>query len=567
MNNTYNNLCVFNFGKHVYVVMKNADKVMYFENVDGKYAMPITNFNLYDNQGKSLTLVNQHFFMNQLISRLNVAFKKGYFSNDDDVIKYLNDLKGNSENNVELMKLFKGAFMSEINESNFEHNKREILKFLDKYRFDTFVNYNNVAIFNGSLDKGNAQVNVEPVAPVAEVPIQNFDFSGQGFPPIDESPSQAIEQPTVQPVVEEPIEQQVTDVVSEQPVVENVQPSDEVTQVAEPVNPMEQVMVDAPVFEQAETPVIEQPVVEEISTDVVEQPVIEENTVAQPIIEDQPVIAEQPVIENVQPIVEQPIEQSVEQPIVEQPVDNTQNQDSSDDMFNFNKVANESSNFIDSNDYFSSLGGVSQETVLQGPVVAGVSSNDYFSQFTDSSSQSSIVSEPVNNQQENLSYIDEVKNRMDSSNINQNILGDNFQELSEPVLEQQVTEPIVQPVEQPVIENVQPVMEQQVLEQPIAQPIVDNSLSEGDSEIENAYNTEVEQVNETFGFNNSNSTIGDTVIDNSKENKLEEISSAPLEVPENVESEKKGKLGIVIFMILLVLALGFLAFYLYNYVF
>ena len=63
MKENYINLCTFNFGKRNYVVMKNNSKIMYFESVNGKYVMPIISFNLYDNEGKSLTVVNQHFFM------------------------------------------------------------------------------------------------------------------------------------------------------------------------------------------------------------------------------------------------------------------------------------------------------------------------------------------------------------------------------------------------------------------------------------------------------------------------------------------------------------------------
>ena len=362
MNNSYSNLCIFNFGKHSYVVMKN---------------MPITNFNLYDNQGKSLTVVNQHFFMNQLISRLNIAFKKGYFSNVEDVTKYLNDLKCNCENNVDLNKLFKGSLMSEINESNFEHNKKEILKFLDKYRFDTFVNYNNVAIFSGSLDKssGNQPGGVVPavgvpVQPVTEVPIQNFDFSSNAFSDA-ENVDQSSTVESAEPVnVEQPI------VEEQQPIVENVE-----VPVEQPIEPVveQPVNVQEPIVENVEVPV-EQPNLEQQS--VVEQPI--EQTFEQ-------VNVEQPVVENVEFPVEQPIEPVVEQPIVEeqpvvqnvegQPEVNSSivNNTANDDIFNFNTVANESSNFVDSNDYFSSLGSVSQEKVLQGPVVAGVSSDDYFS--------------------------------------------------------------------------------------------------------------------------------------------------------------------------------------------
>ena len=82
MKENYSELCSFNFGKRCYVVIKNSNKVIYFERVNDKYVMPITSFDLYDNEGKSMTLVNEHFFMNQLVSRINIALGKGYFVND-----------------------------------------------------------------------------------------------------------------------------------------------------------------------------------------------------------------------------------------------------------------------------------------------------------------------------------------------------------------------------------------------------------------------------------------------------------------------------------------------------
>ena len=155
MMDNYDNLCTFNFGKRSYIIMKNSIKVMYFENNAGKYEMPIVSFNLYDNMGKSLTVVNQHFFMSQLVNRLNISFKKGIFSNKAELVSFLSDLKSNIEKDDYLRKLFKGSFMKEIDEANFENNKREILKYLDSFKFDTFVNYNNVSIFTGSIEKNS----------------------------------------------------------------------------------------------------------------------------------------------------------------------------------------------------------------------------------------------------------------------------------------------------------------------------------------------------------------------------------------------------------------------------
>lgn len=155
MRENYIDLCCFNFGKRCYVIMKNSIKIMFFEKVNNNYEMPILSFNLYDNVGKSLTVVNQNFFLSQLINRLNIAFNKGIFSNDKELKDYLYNIKSKVENDIYLKKLFKGSFMNVINEESFESNKREIIKYLDGFKIDMFVNYNNVSFFNGSIEKGN----------------------------------------------------------------------------------------------------------------------------------------------------------------------------------------------------------------------------------------------------------------------------------------------------------------------------------------------------------------------------------------------------------------------------
>lgn len=165
MRDNFVKLIDFIFGKYIYTVMKNNDKVLYFEVVDNKYVQPISSFNLYDNAGKSLTSVNEHFFMNQLVSRINVACKKGIFISDQEIVDFLNKIK-TSCGDPELIKLFKGSYMNEINEFNFEDNKRNIVRYLDKFKFDTFVDYNNVSVFNGSLEKN---VSAEPVVTPSQV--------------------------------------------------------------------------------------------------------------------------------------------------------------------------------------------------------------------------------------------------------------------------------------------------------------------------------------------------------------------------------------------------------------
>lgn len=158
--------------------MKNGDKVLYFESVNGTYVMPVTSFNLYDNQGKSLTVVNQHFFISQLVNRINIDYQKGNFLNDDDIVKFLNDVKSTVESDDYLIKLFKGSLMREIDEDNFESNKRELIKYLDKFKINNFVDYNNFSIFNGSLEKvssDNNQTGAEEVEVEEVFDSENID--------------------------------------------------------------------------------------------------------------------------------------------------------------------------------------------------------------------------------------------------------------------------------------------------------------------------------------------------------------------------------------------------------
>lgn len=200
MRDNYIKLIDFIFGKYMYTVMRNNDRILYFEVVNNKYVEPIYSFNLYDNEGKSLTSVNEHFFMNQLVNRINVACKKGIFISDQEIVEYLNKVKS-SCGDPELKKLFKGSYMSEINEFYFENNKRSILRYLDKFKYDTFVDYNNVSIFNGSLEKNGNQsvadvnldvsnesvetndvVNNEPV-------VESIDDSVESIDVVDDSDS------------------------------------------------------------------------------------------------------------------------------------------------------------------------------------------------------------------------------------------------------------------------------------------------------------------------------------------------------------------------------------------
>lgn len=159
MRDNYVKLIDFVFGKYTYTVMKNNDKVMYFEVVNNKYVLPVDSFNLYDNEGKSLTSVNEHFFMNQLVNRINNFCRKGILISDQEIVEYLEKIKSSS-GDPELKKLFKGSNMKQIDEFNFEDNKRNLIRYLDKFKYDSFVDYNNVSIFDGSLEK-NGSLNNE----------------------------------------------------------------------------------------------------------------------------------------------------------------------------------------------------------------------------------------------------------------------------------------------------------------------------------------------------------------------------------------------------------------------
>ena len=502
MKDSYSNLCVFNYGKHSYVIMKSSYKIMYFESINGKYVMPITNFNLYDNEGKSLTLVNQHFFMSQLVNRLNVALRKGYFSNEQDIVKYLNNLKSNSENDVNLNKLFKGSFMNEINEKNFESNKREILKYLDKYRFDTFASYNNVSIFDGSLEKGIVN-NVDDQSVNDDVSLESNDSEkgndevvtfddletesnshvdnlGEGFnfDTVKSNDSNEFinsndyfsslgntsSQEQVSNDVLFDINSDDTNQVVDDTSVDSVDLSSSVNEF-DNSNFQSNANLDNTIFIQGGN------FINNEQFNNVEQNVVSQNNIGNEQVNN--------LNQNIQDNVNNGQFNSVEQNSVSN--NNVQNNDNSfiNDVSNIN-VSNQQvlNNTVSTN--------------LENPsVVSDVSSSDPFS-----------LSNSVNS---NVSYIDQVKDRMSGG--------------------------------------------------------YNKPVSESTSEPQNNVN-EVE----SFGFSSSGIMTGDTVIsDNSELPELEQISSEP--ISDNVVEKKKSHIGIIIFMILLVLALGALSFYLYNYVF
>ena len=525
MKENYSNLCVLNLGKHCYSVIKSNDKVMYFENVNGKYVMPITSFNLYDNQGKSLTLVNQHFFMNQLVNRINIALKKGYFSNDTDIINYLNDLKKSSESDSSLMSLFKGSLMSEINEINFESNKRELLKYLDKFRFDTFVNYNNVSIFNGSLEKSDIQENSVPQ-------VEALDNTA--------------------------------------------------------------LVVDSMLS---------------INDDVnVEELDIDEGNASETV---------ENVSESSAPVISEVNEPNITGEIEE--VNNTSHENNVFDFMNVN--SNDSNEFVNSNDYFGSLDNSNLQVQSEPQVISGINSSDYFSQAGESDIQVQSVfngSENLNNEvvfnSENQEELNDVQSTFEpvveqDISFQPNEVVDNNELNVQNTVSNNGSSEIVEAstvVEQNVSDSVQPISEvnnqafvfgsaSQFLENPSFATEISNDQLSLENTLDNQQNSNISYIDEvkdrlnagnndssnlnqpqfnnemgseSLGFSPSNVTIGDSVISDMNElPELEKISSTPLEKTKVDKTDKKSHLGIIIFMILLVIALGALSFYLYNYVF
>lgn len=545
MRENYSNLCVLNLGKHCYSIMKNNDKVMYFENVNGKYVMPITNFNLYDNQGKSLTLVNQHFFMNQLINRINIALKKGYFSNDTDIVNYLNDLKKNSESDSNLMNLFKGSLMGEINEINFENNKREILKYLDKFRFDTFVNYNNVSIFNGSLEKNDVKEDSTPQVEVLDNNVEVVDSLSNEETAVTEA--DMVESSTPE-VLEEVSESNNLDVLEEV--------SEPNTEIVEEVNDNSTQNAANNTFDFMN--VNSNDSSEFVNSNDYFKSLGGSNSEVQNSSEVVSGISSSDYFS-----------QAGENNIQVQPVQNNLEQNSN---------------------------GVSEVvTIFDNQVVENVSNN--------MNNNVQNVSEPVVLQQDNNLFQQNVNNELNS----QSIVDNNVSAVQnpEPVVEQPVVNSVEPVVEQPVVNSVEPVSDNQslgfggvpqFLENPaFANNVISNDPFSMSNTLDNQQNSNVsyidevkdrlnagnnisgnlgqsqfnnEMASESLGFSPSNVTVGDSVISDKNElPELEKISSVPIEEGKVDKTDKKSHLGIIIFMILLVIALGALSFYLYNYVF
>ena len=173
MRENYINLCTFNFGKRCYVVMRN-DVVKYFELINGNYELPIVSFKLYDNEGKSLTYVNQHFFMSQLVNIVNNACKKGFLVNNDEISNYLRDICVKTQSDSHFRDIIKGTYMKKIDEDDFEENKKRIIDYLSDFEIKTYIDYSNVSIFNGDIDKNKLSNTADSI-------IGQFDFSVNKF--------------------------------------------------------------------------------------------------------------------------------------------------------------------------------------------------------------------------------------------------------------------------------------------------------------------------------------------------------------------------------------------------
>lgn len=552
MEDNYSNLCIFNFGKRSFSIMKNGDKVLYFEVVDGKYVMPITSFSLYDNEGKSLTVVNQHFFMNQLINRLNVAFKKGYFSDDNDIMSYLNDMKNKIERDVDLNKLFKGSLMSEIDEFNFEQNKRKILEYLDKFKFDTFINYNNVSIFSGSLEKNpSGEVPVQE-APV-EVPVENsqevsnevvtgapsldsiediskaFDFSTTKFNDTNEFVNSNDYFGNVSGVSQAPkVEDLSSSMVSSSDYFSQLNSTNNTEVQAAPEVPVQETVSVETVVPQMEAPVVEPPV---------EVPLVET-----PVQEVNPIGMELPPVENLTQEVN-----PIEVPQVETPVQNAES--FTMDVPSVEPVAAPVASVINPVQV--------QEPPVEVPQVeAPVQNVDSFGM--DIPAVEPVIAptpvEPVINPIPQEAPVEVPVMESTVQSVSPIDMG--FNPLNNDVQNVNVNDNIVQSAS--VVENTQP--------SSYTSEVMDRFNNSDSSFGGSPFDTEV--AGDSFGFEVSNTTVGDSVIsDNNELPELENISSEQIESPVIDKTDKKSHLGIIIFLIVLVLVLAGLAYYLYKYVF
>ena len=564
MRDNYVKLIDFIFGKYMYTVMRNNDKILYFEVVNNKYVEPIYSFNLYDNEGKSLTSVNEHFFMNQLVNRINVACKKGIFISDQEIVEYLNKVKS-SCGDPELKKLFKGSYMSEINEFYFENNKRNILRYLDKFKYDTFVDYNNVSIFNGSLEKNGNQS-------VADV---NLDTSNESV--------------------------ETNDVVNNEPVVESIDDSVENIDVVDdsdstttsnnidfmniPVdNSLGDVVNSSDYFSNQISDNSSQNVEEVIENNDVQN--VTSNDMVQDVVDD--IIDESSVVSN--------------QDNVVQSVDNVQNAQQSADLtapLDFNSLySNNSSQPVVQNNEQAVVDNVqnAQQSVdLTAPL-------DFNSLYSNNGSQPVVqnneqpVVDNVQNAQQNVDLTAPLDfNSLYSNNSSQpvvenSVVSDNIQMVPNTDFSSSTLNTIsneangisndgqhVQPIDLNESPNVQFSNDGFSLAEPLVENAVDSNLNNNNvmySEQVSApsYITEVKDRLQNNAFNTELGVMSPNVTESDLDKTVvvDKVSMPPLESVTDEGSKKpkkKKSFGVVIFIIILLLVLAGFAYFLYNYIF
>ena len=522
MRDNYIKLIDFIFGKYMYTVMRNNDRILYFEVVNNKYVEPIYSFNLYDNEGKSLTSVNEHFFMNQLVNRINVACKKGIFISDQEIVEYLNKVKS-SCGDPELKKLFKGSYMSEINEFYFENNKRSILRYLDKFKYDTFVDYNNVSIFNGSLEKNGNQS-------VADV---NLDVSNESV--------------------------ETNDVVNNEPVVESIDDSVESIDVVDdsdstttsnnidfmniPVdNSLGDVVNSSDYFSNQISDNSSQNVEEVIENNDVKNDT--SNDMVQDVVED--IIDESSVVSNQNNVV--------------QSVDNVQQNADLTAPLDFNSLySNNGSQLVVQNNeqpVVDNVQNAQQNVDLTAPL-------DFNSLYSNNSSQPVVENSVVSDNIQMVPNSDFSSSTLNTISNEANGISNDGQH--------------VQPIDLNESSNAQFSNDGFSLAEPLVENAVDSNLNNNNvmySEQVSApsYITEVKDRLQNNAFNTELGVMSPNVTESDLDKTVvvDKVSMPPLESVADEGSKKpkkKKSFGVVIFIIILLLVLVGFAYFLYNYIF
>ena len=561
MRDNYVKLIDFIFGKYMYTVMRNNDKILYFEVVNNKYVEPIYSFNLYDNEGKSLTSVNEHFFMNQLVNRINVACKKGIFISDQEIVEYLNKVKS-SCGDPELKKLFKGSYMSEINEFYFENNKRNILRYLDKFKYDTFVDYNNVSIFNGSLEKNGNQsvadvnldtsnesvetndvVNNEPVVESIDDSVENIDV-------VDDSDSTTTSNNI--DFMNIPVDNSLGDVVNSSDYFSN-QISDNSSQNVEEV--------------------IENNDVQNVTSNDMVQDVVDDIIDESSVVSNQDNVVQS--VDNVQQSADltapldfnslysnnssQPVVQNNEQAVV----DNVQNAQQSVDLtapLDFNSLYsnNGSQPVVQNNEQpvVDNVQNAQQNVDLTAPL-------DFNSLYSNNSSQPVVENSVVSDNIQMVPNTDFSSSTLNTISNEANGISNDGQH--------------VQPIDLNESPNVQFSNDGFSLAEPLVENAVDSNLNNNNvmySEQVSApsYITEVKDRLQNNAFNTELGVMSPNVTESDLDKTVvvDKVSMPPLESVTDEGSKKpkkKKSFGVVIFIIILLLVLAGFAYFLYNYIF